>query len=142
MHDLHHALRHSDKSIFNSLLIINDHQRRLLEKALNFSGGMSVIVRNSAEIKHCVTFCRTQEEFLNIRIKGRRTYPADQLLSLRIVVQFTDIRFTARRLINRRINFRRIRLLLISCTGQNIRQQFINFCRDEACQGDIKISID
>ena len=53
-----------------------------------------------------------------------------------------DIRFTARRLINRRINFRRIRLLLISCTGQNIRQQFINFCRDEACQGDIKISID
>ncbi|MGQ7156373.1 hypothetical protein ACUODF_42590, partial [Escherichia coli] len=25
------------------------------EKALNFSGGMSVIVRNSAEIKHCVT---------------------------------------------------------------------------------------
>lgn len=32
MHDLHHALRHPDKSIFNSLLIINDHQRRLLEK--------------------------------------------------------------------------------------------------------------
>ncbi|MGU0043359.1 hypothetical protein ACVXHA_13110 [Escherichia coli] len=29
--------------------------------------------RNSpqfAEIKHCVTFCRTQEEFLNIRIEG------------------------------------------------------------------------
>lgn len=115
MHDLHHALRHPDKSIFNSLLIINDHQRRLLEKTLNFRGGVSVIVRNSAEIKHRVTFCRTQEEFLNIRLKGRRTYPADQLLSFRIVVQFTDIRFTARRLINRRINFRRIRLLLISC---------------------------
>ncbi|CAM6218182.1 hypothetical protein ESCOCP341M_24670 [Escherichia coli] len=91
MHDLHHALRHPDKSIFNSLLIINDHQRRLLEKTLNFRGGVSVIVRNSAEIKHRVTFCRTQEEFLNIRLKGRRTYPADQLLSFRIVVQFTDI---------------------------------------------------
>lgn len=56
MHDLHHALRHPDKSIFNSLLIINDHQRRLLEKTLNFRGGVSVIVRNSAEIKHRVTF--------------------------------------------------------------------------------------
>jgi len=95
MHDLHHALRHPDKSIFNSLLIINDHQRRLLKKALNFSGGVSVIVRNSAEIKHRVTFCRAQEEFFDIRLKGRRTYPADQLLSFRIVVQFTDIRFIA-----------------------------------------------